>query len=188
MAPGLLGAIIPLVSSTEIEYELTPDDLFAFQWYAVKHSRTAKRLNRYTYIAYAALILLLAILTMPWMSYIALAGFLVSLVTALGIGWLSTRYLTRRAIRDYVGQELPDKGQLGRHRISIDADGVTESTAVGESRVSWAGIDRIERSENAVLVYTTPTAAHMIPRRAFKAPADEDSFIELVQSYMTKSR
>ena len=170
----------------EIEYELTLEDLFAFQWYATKHSRTAKRLNRYTYIANAVAILIIGILTMPWMSYIALAGFIVSLGTFLGLGWMMTGYLTRRAIRDYVSQEIPDKGQLGRHRISLDENGLTESTAVGESRVSWPGIDRVERSADAVLIYTTPTAAHMIPKRVFKNSDDEDSFVELVQSYIAK--
>ena len=152
----------------EIEYELTADDLFAFQWYATKHSRTAKRLNRYIYIADAAIIVVMAVLTTPWMSYVALAGFLIFVVTFLGLGWLLTRYLMRRAIRDHISQEVPDRGLLGRHRIRLDEDGVTESTAVGESRVSWAGLHRIERTADAVLVYTTPTAAHIIPRRAFK--------------------
>ena len=123
---------------------------------------------------------------MPWMSYIALAGFVVTLVTFLGLGRLMTGYLTRRAIRDYVSQEIPDKGQLGRHRISLDENGLTESTAVGESRVSWAGIDRVERTADAVLIYPTPTAAHMIPKRTFRSPEDQDSFVELVQSYIAK--
>ena len=165
----------------EIEYELTLDDLFAFQLYATKHSRTAKRLNRYVYLADAAIILVIAVLSRPWTSYIALAGFLIFVVTFLGLGWLLTRYLTRKAIRDHVSQEVPDKGLLGRHRISLDEDGLTESTAVGESRVSWAGIDRMERTAEAVFVYTTATAAHVIPRRAFKSPADEESFVEMIR-------
>ena len=171
----------------EIEYELTLDDLFAFQLYAAKHSRSAKRVNRYIYIADAAIILVIAILTMPWMSYIALAGFLIFVVTFLGLGWFLTGFVTRRAIRDHVKQEAPDKGLLGRHRISLDDDGLTESTAVGESRVSWAGIDRIERTAEAVLVYTTATAAHVIPRRVFRSAADEDSFVEMITAKVSQA-
>ena len=173
---------------TEVEYELTPDDLFAFQLYATKHSRTAKRLNRYTYMAYGGAILLLALLSMPWFSLIALAGFIVSLVTFIALAYWSTGFLTRRAIRDYVSQEIPEKGQLGKHRIRLDEHGITESTAVGESRVSWAGIDRVEQTSDAVLVYTTPTAAHMIPRRAFKSQAEQDSFVQMVESSIAKTR
>jgi Ca2+/Na+ antiporter len=185
-AQGSVAIIVPM-PTTEIEYELTLDDLFAFQLYAAQHSRTAKRLNRYVYIADAAIILVSAVLFMPWLSYIALAGFLIFVATFLGLGWLLTRFLTRKAIRDHVSQEAPDKGLIGRHRISLDDDGLTESTAVGESRASWAGIDRIERTAEAVLVYTTATTAHVIPRRAFKTRADEDSFVETITAQLAQA-
>ena len=87
---------------------------------------------------------------------------------------------------DSVSDEVPEKGHLGRHHISIDEQGLVETTAVGESRVSWAGIDRIERSADAVFIYTTPSAAHMIPRRAFAAPEDQETLYNFVQSQLAK--
>ena len=48
--------------------------------------------------------------------------------------------------------DRPDRGQLGRHRVVLGDDGVTESTTV---------------------------AAHVIPRRAFGDPPGAEAFFRL---------
>ena len=176
------------VTRFEIDYELTRDDLVAFQLYAMKSSRTARRFGRRTRITYAIVIVIMAALTSPWSSTIAAGGFLIACVTFLGLSWALTRVLTRRAIMELVSDEVPEKGHLGRHHIEFDENGIVETTAVGESRVSWAGIDRIERNSDHVLVYTTPSAAHMIPRRAFATPDDEKAAYEFVESMLATER
>jgi hypothetical protein len=169
---------------TEIDYELTQDDLIAFHMHALKNSPTVKRFARRTRVMYVILILVMAALTTPWSSGVALAGFVVGAGTFILGAWLFTNTLTRRAIKDQVSREIPEKGQLGRHHMRIDETGVYESTAVGETRVAWAGIDRIDRDEDAIFIYTTPHAAHMIPRRAFATPDAADSFADLAESYL----
>jgi len=42
------------------------------------------------------------------------------------------------------------------------------TSQAGESRVSWAGVDRIEQNPEYIFIYTSVAAAHVIPKRAFR--------------------
>jgi hypothetical protein len=85
----------------------------------------------------------------------------------------------RRAILRLLQDEKPGRGQLGRHKVVLTEDGVFESTAVGESRTSWAGVHRIEQSPQYIFIYTSPAAAHMIPKRAFRDMQEAERFYQL---------
>jgi hypothetical protein len=87
--------------------------------------------------------------------------------------------MTHSAIRQLLKEEKPDKGQLGRHTVKLEETGVAESTAVGEQRTSWAGIDRIEHDPDYIYIYTTPMAAVVIPKRAFSSPVEAEKFHDL---------
>ena len=173
------------MTSRELDYELTRDDLFAFQWYATHKSRTALRLQKRTRVLYIIVGVVLTLLMAPWRHWILLVGFIIATVVYVVISRALIRFMTRRAIDDLLNDEAPNKGLLGRHHLRIDEFGVTESTTVGESRVAWPGVDRIERIDHALLLYITPTAAHVIPRRVFSTPDDEESFFQLVKSYLS---
>ena len=62
----------------------------------------------------------------------------------------------RRAILQPLKQEKPGKGQLGSHRVVLTEDGVVERTAA----------------------YTSPAAAHVIPKRAFRNIQEAEGFYE----------
>ena len=78
-------------------------------------------------------------------------------------------------------QEKPDKGQLGKHRVKLNEAGLVEATAVSESRTSWAGVDRVEQNEKYIFIYTSPAAAHMIPKRAFSSVQGAEGFYQLAR-------
>jgi hypothetical protein len=168
----------------EVEYELTPDDLYAFQWRAAYASPAARRTRRNVYLWW-----LLALLIFAVMPAIGADGFVISrvnftflfvafLIVALG-QWFLERRLMRRAILQLLKQEKPGRGQLGRHRLVLTQDGLVESTAVGESRTSWAGIDRVEQNRDYIFIYTAPAAAHVIPKRAFRDMREAEHFYQL---------
>ena len=90
----------------------------------------------------------------------------------------------RRFINKLLSEVKRDKGQLGRHKVLLDEDGVVESTAVGESRSSWAGIDRLEQDREYIFIYTQPHAAHIIPKRAFNNSHEAQAFYELAKLNM----
>jgi hypothetical protein len=167
----------------EAEYELTPDDLYAFQWRSVFVSPRGRRTRRTTYLVWVLAVLLFAIVPA-----IGADGFVISrvsvtfIVVAISIGllfqWCLERWLIRRAILQLLKDEKPGKGLLGRHRIVLSQDGLMESTPVGESRTSWAGVDRIEQDPHNIYIYTSLAAAHVIPKRAFSDPQAADAFYQ----------
>ena len=171
----------------EIEYEITREDLAAFQWHAVFESPRGRRLRRLSHLGWVLVVLLFALVT-----FIGADGFTVSplslvflampLVLVLFLQWGLERWVLRRVIRHLLKDERPDRGQLGRHRVILGEDGLSESTAVSESRTTWAGVDRVEQSADYIYIYVSPAAAHVIPKRAFRDPAEATAFYEFTRA------
>ena len=136
----------------EVEYELTPDDLYAFQWRAAFDSSLGRRTARKVYLG--------------WFLAQHFLG----------------RWLMRRAILHLLRKEKPGRGQLGRHKVVLAEGDVVETTAVGESRTAWAGVDRVEQNPQYIFIYTSPAAAHLIPKRAFRDIQEAEDFYQLSQT------
>jgi hypothetical protein len=167
----------------DISYDITRTDLFAFQMRASTKSPLARRMLRETWITYAVVVVVMAFLTTPWKSLVALGGFAVFCIVFIGGGVWFYRYSRKKLIAEYVRDETPEKGQLGWHRLQADQNGLTETTAVGESRVSWEGVQRIERDSAGVYVYTGSHQAHVIPLRAFASSRDAENFYSFMKSH-----
>src|SRR6185295_17893326 len=98
----------------EVEYELTSDDLYAFQWRAVFASRMGRRATRTVYLLWV-----LAVLLFSSVPAIGPGGFVISrmnftfIVVALPIvflfQWCLERWLMRRAILRLLKEEKPGK-------------------------------------------------------------------------------
>jgi YcxB-like protein len=171
----------------EVEYDLTRDDLYAFQWRAAFTSPRGRRARRTVYLLWLLALVLIAIVPA-----IGPDGFVISrvsftfLIVAIPIvflaQWLLETRLMRRTILGLVAEEKPGRGQLGKHRLVVSEDGLKESTAVGESRTSWAGVDRIEQDQDYIFIYTSAAAAHMIPKRAFSGKEEAEAFYQLARA------
>jgi YcxB-like protein len=111
-------------------------------------------------------------------SRMSLTFIAIALPIVLLFQWGLDRLLIRRAILQLLKDEKPGKGQLGKHRIVLSGDGLVESTAVGESRTSWAGVDRIEQDRDHLFIYVSPAAAHVIPKRAFRDTQEAEAFYQ----------
>src|SRR6185437_1409892 len=160
------------VVHVDVAYDLTKDDLFAFQWRAARRRR--KLLGPSDLALLAAALLVLVLLErggrtrLGWLTVVSdLSGILVFVgTTAVLLSWM-TRRSARRALRRLVDDERPEGGSLGAHRVTLTEKECIEVTAVGESRTSWAGVDRVEQDEQYIYIYTGPHAALVVPRRAF---------------------
>ena len=171
----------------DVEYELTREDLYAFQWRAAFESPMGRRARRTAYLLWLLAILLLAIVPAIGadgftFSRVSVTFIVVSLLVTFLFQWGLDKWVVRLAIRQILKDERPNRGQLGRHRLVLGEDGLTESTAVGESRTSWSGVDRVEQSADYIYIYTSPAAAHVIPKRAFPTPEQADAFYRLSQA------
>jgi hypothetical protein len=171
----------------EVEYELTLDDLYAFQWRAAFTSPRGRRARRRVYLLW-----LLALVLFSIVPAIGPGGFVISranftfLVVALPTVFLAQWYLEtrlmRRAILGLLREEKPGRGLLGKHRLVVSESGLIESTAVGESRTSWAGVDRIEQNPEYFFIYASAAAAHIIPKRAFRDMQEAEGFYQLTRA------
>jgi hypothetical protein len=85
----------------------------------------------------------------------------------------------RRAILRLLKEEKPGRGLIGKHRMVVSEDGLFERTAVGESRTSWAGVDRIEQNPEYIFICTSAIGAHVIPKRAFRDMQEAEAFFLL---------
>jgi hypothetical protein len=52
------------------------------------------------------------------------------------------------------------------------------NSALGRRITSWAGVDRIEQNPEYIFIYTSPAAAHVIPKRAFRDMQEADRFYQ----------
>jgi hypothetical protein len=175
------GAGVPGSEPVEVEYELTRDDLYAFQWRGVFLTPRGRRTRRAPYLLWVLAILISAIVPAIGahgfaISRVSLGFIVVAIPIAFLFQWCFERWLIRRTILRLLEDEKPGKGQLGRHTIVVSEHGLVERSAVGESRTSWGGVDRIEQDPNYIFIYTAPAAAHVIPKRAFKDPQEADAF------------
>jgi len=171
----------------QVEYDITRDDLYAFQWRAAFRSATGRRARRAVYLGWLLAIVLYAFLPAIGAHGITLSRvsptfIVISLLVVFLLQWTLDRWLVRRAIHQLLEDERPDRGQLGRHRLILDEEGLTESTAVGESRTRWAGVDRVEQSRDYIYLYTSPAAAHVVPKRAFPDAEQADAFYRLSEA------
>jgi hypothetical protein len=170
----------------EVVYQITPDDLIAFQWRAAHRSPVGRRTRRNVYVYMFLAVLLVAVLPAIGADGFAIARvsfvFLATTFPLLAsLYWLLERRLVRGAIRELVKKEKPEKGQLGTHKFVLTDSGVAETTAVGESHTTWAGVDRIEQDTDYIYVYTSPAAAFVIPKRAF-SESEAERFYQLAQT------
>jgi YcxB-like protein len=176
----------PLIAM-DVEYELTPDDLYAFQWRAAYRSPNSRRIRRRGYLYVLLPLLVIGLLPSVGPGGIRIARInLLFLVIVLpivaGLYWIFVRRTLELAIRKEIAKEAPEKGRLGRHRVVLSSAGIDETTAVGQTVTRWAGVDRIEEDEHYIFIYTAPSAAHIIPKRAFAGSRAED-FYDIASRY-----
>ena len=167
----------------EIEYELTKDDLYAFQWRSAFTSSRARRQGWKPYAFLFVFLLLVGLLQSygPDGFNFSLLNFAVLLIAFPIVAlttWLTTRITVRRFINKTLKEEKPERGQLGKHKVVLSETGVVESTAVNESSRTWAGIDRIEQNQDYIFIYVAPLQAIIIPKRAFKDATAAEAFLE----------
>ena len=165
----------------EVEYQLTPDDIFHFQWRASRMSSFAKRGRfknyLFLFLCFVGFTVLPAIDSEGFhLSYVNLTWIAVVFPILILILVFLERRGTRRAIHELVKEEKPNQGQLGVHKITLNESGVVERTVVGESHTTWAGVHRIEQDRDYIFIYTQAHAAHVIPKRGFSSAQQAEAF------------
>ena len=74
------------------------------------------------------------------------------------------------------------RGSVGPHRLTIGAEGITDTTPFYSWTTHWSGVERVVTLPERVLVYVGPNAAFQIPRRAFATEASLEECVLVLQS------
>jgi hypothetical protein len=166
----------------QVQYQLTIDDLVAFNLHHTRTSQASRRRIRRSQV-YGVITVLIVVLLWPRWGLGLRAAFFVgySLFLLFGFPAYYRWSVRRNAKKLYSGGG--DKGALGNHIVSIDEGGVTEVSDVGDSRTTWGGIEKVEEDEAYIFVYTGSVQAHVIPKRAFLSDDEAAEFLETAKAY-----
>ena len=178
-----------------VEYELTGEDLRAFNLYHQAHSPTARRQYLFSWFFPAAVWLLVC--TGIW--YLAdqkrgvpLQTFLDLLPLFCGVPvyliyfpWAHRRNL--RKIIDGMIHEGKNRRLFCRHRVSISPEVVAESGDFGESSTRWPAVERVVANREYAFLYLNALAAIVVPRRAFPTEQAFEEFVKTATGYREKA-
>jgi YcxB-like protein len=150
----------------EINYELEPRDIIAFQKHAYKTSATNRNIRWHMYILFGAIAAYFTLFDSFYSLITRLIWFLMSIGLYLLCFWFWNSVINAYAFKKSI-PEGTDNGVLGHHKIVLSENGLLETTNVNETSHSWKGVDRIEQIRDYIFIFVTPQVAHVIPKRAF---------------------
>lgn len=172
-----------------ISYELTKDDYIEFNLFHLKHSKTIRKtlfVQRY--------IVSVLFLIMPFITYrfseIPLT-YWVSVFIIVYLLWVVyypkyfRKSVKRRILR--MIEEGKNESILGSKRLDVNSEGIVEKSRNNEVKTNWDSIESIEETEKYIFIYVSAVSAYIVPKRAFKTPADNENFINTVNSYLLRN-
>lgn len=172
-------------------YELTQDDLNAFNLYHHLHSPTARR--NYLRSWFIPAFFLLLVFTVIWYSADRERGTplqtfidLLPLFSSVPIYLIYFPWAYRRKLRKLIKgmvSEGRNRGVFCRHRVTVSPEGITDSGEFSQTAIAWPAIERVAWNNDYAFVYTSAVAAIIIPRRAFTTAAEFEEFVGVAYDY-----
>ncbi len=159
-----------------VEFENSLDDVLALNQFHHEQSRSARRTRRLLQFGPAAIPLLVFVVqimgssasaasALPWLMFAAIWVVIMPLMLR--------RAMKKRVVQLFVQGE--HQGIVGKHTLSLSADGVLDKTSHGRTKTGWRDVHKVVATNEYVFIYLSDTVAHIVPRRAFP---DEQRFHE----------
>jgi hypothetical protein len=174
----------------EIEYNLTPEDVIAFQQYTAEHRPGRQRPSM------GSLWLLLALLALFTVLAVTPGGLqgaqLIYFFTDLAILLLTLAFImlqpriTKMVIARSVRQVLRHGNNarvLESQRVAISPEGLTSTSSLSSGLVNWAALEKIVVTDDHAFFFTTTHSAQIVPKRAFPDGRTFHEFVETARSY-----
>lgn len=166
------------IHTMQVEFELTEDDLIAFNR---KHLMQSRKLwaGRVAFLVCASSFVIWVLWVLPPLIYgstVNFVGYQVLGGVCFGLLILYDVLRWRGAAQRGVLKMLRrghGRSVLGQHRLSISSDYVCAETPAGEQETKWHAIWKIVVTNDYAFIYNTPYSALVVPRRAFD---NEDAF------------
>jgi hypothetical protein len=166
------------------EFELTTEDLVAFNWHHYQHSPALRQAYRKGFIG---LMMLSALMGLFFASiWEPLAGVIVFALLLPTYGLLykqSVRKNLKRTTARLIG-EGRNRSMLGRHRVEINEKEITITNEVSRGSILWVGVERIEQTSEHIIIYTASIKAVVVPLRAFHDAREAEVFYSTARRYL----
>lgn len=183
----------PIAMTTE--YEITKDDLKAFNLYHNRHSPTARR--QYLCSWFGPAFIWLLICTGLW--YLAdqkrnapLQTFLnlLPLFSGVPLYLLYFPWAYRRKLQKIIVgmvSEGQNRGLFSHHRITISPEGVIDASEFAQTSTAWRAVERVVAADEYAYIYISALAAIIVPRRAFAGPLEFEEFVRTARGHHEKA-
>ena len=173
----------------EVTYRLNADDLLAAQWHCLRTSPTMRRNYRLT----SALVLLLTLLPLVLLGWFLgvewwVTGVMVATVLVLWVFQFPRSY--RQGIERNV-QKLLREGRNAllqcTYRMRIDERGLSVSSELGESRLAWGAVERVDQTDAHIFIHLGSMAGHAVPKWAFETDGRAREFFEAASEFQRRA-
>ncbi len=163
----------------QIRYKLDMDDLAKFAQYHYRKTPAARKIFITQLIVWPLFVFGIAYLfnSNPDPIKRLVPGLAGAAVTAALVPWLYS-YSIGRSLRK-IYSEGPTLGLFGEHTLSIEPDGLRESSEAGEQFAKWSGIYRVVEIESHGFIYLGPILVHVIPKAQLADGVLEQFFSEV---------
>lgn len=168
-----------------VTFTSTLDDMVAFNKYHFANSPSSRRARAMTIWGFAAtLVLMMGIMSAIEGTYFhVICG---TIIAAAYIPYARWRYqVSLRKTVERLYMEGVSKGSPRSHTIRILDDGILETTAVGDYKTLWAGVERVVQDSGYIYIYVGPVQAHVIPVNRIEA-GDLPAFVSRLNQEMRK--
>ena len=177
----------------EVEFELTPEDLIAFQRYHRQNSprdwSTVNPANILTggviLVALVAVMMFYSLsdnlVAVPYMEMVQFVGLGAALTFFVMV--LNGKLAVRRKIFLALKQGRNAAKAFARRRVSIDAEAIRMASDFSSAAYYWHGVDRFGSTLDYLFVYINTTTAVVVPARAFPDDRAFKNFAEAARRY-----
>ncbi len=158
---------------SSITYTLRKIDLFEFnEHHAKMNTAYGKSLTRHQVI-WPAVLMVISVFLVSSTKDVLLGLFLIT--TAVLWSTLVTMRIKKSFYKQLMGSISDDDAAtvVGEHTIELLGDGLLETKPVGELRITWDDIVKLERSKSHLYIYLTEDAAIIVPKETL---VDHESF------------
>ncbi|AXI10808.1 hypothetical protein CUC15_18475 [Oceanobacillus zhaokaii] len=165
----------------EINYNLTEEDYLNFNLFHMKNSKSVMNSLKMQRFLTPIFFILISYLFSQLGDTPFLFAFIPFLI--ISIIWIVfyPRFFYKTVIRNVkkMIREGRNGGLIGKHRMIITEDGITETTSTDETKVNWSGIQAFKEDNDYFYLYNSSVSAYILPKRELKN-ADE------VKDYLKK--
>jgi len=168
----------------KLEYQLTEEDLFNFNDFHQKHSPVAIKTRRKSVAACSiSMFLVMTLLTIYEYGFsIGLTVIFAALSSFVGFLYSiyfkshSKRYL-RKAIREGKNFSLNSPAT-----VELTKDEILSNSSVGESKLKWDVVERIEETDDYIFIYISSLQAIIIPKSKVRSDAPITELFREIQA------